>query len=747
MRPRSIEGVNLSCRLLALAGIAFLAVGVGTASARVTSTDPSGTVVQDGSKAFPLVLAKGPDAGSHAPDGSDAIADVASAGITMLKIGPASVPWTSDDIAEAETEDSAALANGLSTWVNLSTVARAAPGSTGDALLTQVVSSLTGASGGAAIAMWKGLDEPLWSGVAPTALQFSYCRATGRGDRSWCNGEPVLDSNHAWVTVEAPSGTPAQLASYAAVTDMHGVDVYPVMLADPAPDLHDVGRWTSTLASVTPTHAVWTTIQVCASGSYDSASGTYVLPTLAQERYMAYDAIINGARSLAFYGGNIPGCWTASDRAAGWNWTFWNAVLEPLVKELNAAGPLAPALVDPATTQTLTADDGSTQAISRAGAGADQWVLAARSGPGSARVTISGLPSGISSGTVYTEGRSVPVTNGSFTDDFPQWGVHVYHFVPSTPPPPTVASIAPASGATGTAVEITGGQLDGATNVAFGSVPAAQYTVVSATRIDATVPAGATTGLVTVTTPGGTASSPSPFTVTTASTGHSGSGGGGGAPNLVVTMAGSTALMQPGDEAEISVYVENAGTANSAQTHLSITLPSGLTLLGPPYYERGSGCTGAPDLDCFLDYIPNGVTTKVRFDVRSTSPGTEAITARASADRDSNPSDNEATLTLEVASPPPPARAPAASTARQPAAVISGRPVVGHLLTAVLQGAGSSTGWQWQIHRSGRWQNLTGATGRRLRVKRGYAGLRVRVRIALRARAAIYSHASAPVGR
>ena len=58
---------------------------------------------------------------------------------------------------------------------------------------------------------------------------------------------------------------------------------------------------------------MWTTLQVCASGSYDS-SGRFVLPTFAQERYMLYDAILNGARSLAFYGGNNPNCWTASDR-------------------------------------------------------------------------------------------------------------------------------------------------------------------------------------------------------------------------------------------------------------------------------------------------------------------------------------------------------------------------------------------------------------------------------------------------
>ena len=51
-------------------------------------------------------------------------------------------------------------------------------------------------------------------------------------------------------------------------------------------------------------------------------------------------------------------------------------------------------------------------------------------------MTIGSLPATVSTGTVYTEGRSIAVSNGSFTDDFAQWGVHVYHFVPDAPPPP-----------------------------------------------------------------------------------------------------------------------------------------------------------------------------------------------------------------------------------------------------------------------------------------------------------------------
>ena len=179
---------------------------------------------------------------------------------------------------------------------------------------------------------------------------------------------------------------------------------------------------------------MWTTLQVCASGSYDS-SGNFVLPTFAQERYMLYDAILNGARSIAFYGGNNPNCWTTTDGQFGWNWSFWSSVLKPLLGEINSLSPLAPALLNPATTQTLPANDATTQAISRQGNSGDLWVIAARRGAGTAHVAIGGIAAAVSSGTVYTEGRSITVSNGSFTDDFSQWGVHVYHFVPDPDPP------------------------------------------------------------------------------------------------------------------------------------------------------------------------------------------------------------------------------------------------------------------------------------------------------------------------
>jgi uncharacterized repeat protein (TIGR03803 family) len=70
----------------------------------------------------------------------------------------------------------------------------------------------------------------------------------------------------------------------------------------------------------------------------------------------------------------------------------------------------------------------------------------------------------------------------------------------------------PSVGKVGTAVRILGTNLTGATSVRFNGTAAA-FTVVSPSEITTTVPAGATSGLVQVTTPGGTFSSNFGFSV------------------------------------------------------------------------------------------------------------------------------------------------------------------------------------------------------------------------------------------
>lgn len=77
---------------------------------------------------------------------------------------------------------------------------------------------------------------------------------------------------------------------------------------------------------------------------------------------------------------------------------------------------------------------------------------------------------------------------------------------------PTFTSFTPPSGPVGTSVSIVGTAFTQGTKVTFNG-KSASFTVDSDERITATVPTGATTGNIVVTTKGGTATSATKFTV------------------------------------------------------------------------------------------------------------------------------------------------------------------------------------------------------------------------------------------
>ena len=93
----------------------------------------------------------------------------------------------------------------------------------------------------------------------------------------------------------------------------------------------------------------------------------------------------------------------------------------------------------------------------------------------------------------------------------------------SAPPPasagdeyvgaPTITDFAPDSGLVGSSVTIAGTNFGGTNTVKFHGTASTSFSINSATSITAAVPAGATTGTISVTNPGGTATSAGTFTV------------------------------------------------------------------------------------------------------------------------------------------------------------------------------------------------------------------------------------------
>ena len=109
------------------------------------------------------------------------------------------------------------------------------------------------------------------------------------------------------------------------------------------------------------------------------------------------------------------------------------------------------------------------------------------------------VPQGASSGPISV---TTPAGMATSTDSF------------TVIPAPVIRGFTPASGPIGTSVKITGSNFSSASAVMFNGTSAKQFTVVSITEIDATVPRGAKTGPISVMTSGGTGTSASNFAVT-----------------------------------------------------------------------------------------------------------------------------------------------------------------------------------------------------------------------------------------
>ena len=165
---------------------------------------------------------------------------------------------------------------------------------------------------------------------------------------------------------------------------------------------------------------------------------TLVFPTLRQSRFMAYQAIINGARGLMFFGGNVAATLNAQDAPLGWNWTFWDEVLQSVIREIGDHSVLARALVAPDSTLPVTMSGTTVPDIEFTVREAPPYlyILACKREGVAANVTFSGLPPWATIGEVlYESRRTITAHNGQFAGTFAPFDVHVYRFAQSSQSP------------------------------------------------------------------------------------------------------------------------------------------------------------------------------------------------------------------------------------------------------------------------------------------------------------------------
>lgn len=410
----------------------------------------TGSLVVNGQKFFPLGLSDPPPLGSAAPGGNDAWAEIASAGATVIRSGRSDwrLAQVDQQVAQERLRMDQAGAHHLFCWPRLTEAAANLPASANSVAEQLLVRIVNGLKDHPALGAWQGVDEPANPNRPATIAAAGLVRAYKKLKQ--------LDANHPVVITQAPLGSAAELVRYRPAFDITGADIYPVSYPPgehsdlPNKDISVVGDITKKMIQAAGTKPVWMTLQIAWSGVLPRRQHPDIVPrfpTLLQERFMAYQAIVNGARGLVFFGGDLTAVMRPRDAQLGWNWTFWDLVLRPLLVEL-ASPSVRPALVSPVVSGVRTS--AADVELTARDDGTYLYVIAVRrSGTLTSRVTLSGLPrrrdgSQISGGEVVFEYAQAPlpppldpteqafrrisVANDSLSDWFGPHDTHVYRF-------------------------------------------------------------------------------------------------------------------------------------------------------------------------------------------------------------------------------------------------------------------------------------------------------------------------------
>jgi hypothetical protein len=270
------------------------------------------------------------------------------------------------------------------------------------------------------LGVWKGDDEPEWGKhpVEPLA------RA-----RELIN---QVDGRHPVFVVQAPRGTVETLKAYDTTYDITGADVYPIGYppgqhsVEANKNLSMVGDFTKRMMEVAGgKKPVWMVLQISFSGTIKPGK-TLRMPTFPQTRFMTYQAIINGARGLLYFGGHIPKAMPPEDAKLGWNWTHWRRVLRPVIEEIGSKSPLYPALLAADSALPVKCATPDVEFVVRE-VGAEVFVIACKREGETAAAKFTGLPAEVTGGEVMFESpRTVEVKEGVLVDWFGPEEVHVY---------------------------------------------------------------------------------------------------------------------------------------------------------------------------------------------------------------------------------------------------------------------------------------------------------------------------------
>lgn len=379
----------------------------------------------NGQKVFAIGFSPPPPPDGKTPDGKNAIQELADAGANFMRTGAQRDDgWNEQTLQREQKYLDVAARYGLFCMPYLKECARISS----DIQAAKLRAVVNRIKNDPALGVWKGADEPEWGNIPLKPL----LRA-----RQIIREE---DPDHPVVIIQAPRGTVESLRKYDATGDIMGVDIYPISYPPGThstltnKDISLVGDHARIISeAVQGKQPIWMILQISWSGVLKPGK-TLRFPTFPEERFMTYDAIINGARGLFYFGGANEKSLSARDEKLGWNWTFWKNVLEPVIEEIGTKSPLYPALTAPDSTCPIKVSGVDGIEFCAREANGELFLLACKRQGETQKVEFSGLPASLESGDVlYEAPRTVEVNHGQFTDWFAPFDVHVYRFKLSAP--------------------------------------------------------------------------------------------------------------------------------------------------------------------------------------------------------------------------------------------------------------------------------------------------------------------------
>jgi len=257
----------------------------------------------DGQRTFVIGLYENPD--------DDAVlAEVARAGFNLVRC--------SDNVAALDR----LAAHGLHAWVNVGGRIDLGKDGTGDASGLEAMVASCGAH--PALLVWEEPDEALWNcwleayrSRKPLKetfdLFFDRVNTTSAGFLAGYNALKRLDPKHpVWIN-HAAGNSIEHLALIARAADIVGCDIYPVMPYPTRPvdishsGLSWVGICATRMQQSAPEKPVWMVLQGCgwadAGDVFKVREGVVgQRPNFHETRFMAYDAIVRGARAILYWG-------------------------------------------------------------------------------------------------------------------------------------------------------------------------------------------------------------------------------------------------------------------------------------------------------------------------------------------------------------------------------------------------------------------------------------------------------------